>query len=307
MTHTTLAPWMQRLGLRHPIIQAPMTGTATPQLAAAVSNAGALGSIGLGAYSLEKSKTDIEHTQSLTSGPFNVNLFYHQHPQADAQREQAWLEYLAPEFARFGATAPARLQAVYPSALGNTALQQLILAQRPAVVSFHFGLPEPDFLAALKAYGCITLACATDLDEALAIEQAALQPHDEAARAAVQALCQRYTQAMGRFGRQAGEIDTLVLGCTHYVFAQEHLRALVGPDVQLLDTGVPVARHTRRLLLYAQLLAAPGTPAQAQAPCVQWLTSGNPLVLRSAVAHWLHLPTAACQRIMLPPPALDAP
>lgn len=145
MTHTTLAPWMQRLGLRHPIIQAPMTGTATPQLAAAVSNAGALGSIGLGAYSLEKSKTDIEHTQSLTSGPFNVNLFYHQHPQADAQREQAWLEYLAPEFARFGATAPARLQAVYPSALGNTALQQLILAQRPAVVSFHFGLPEPDF------------------------------------------------------------------------------------------------------------------------------------------------------------------
>ena len=58
--------------------------------------------------------------------------------------------------------------------LGNTALQQLILAQRPAVVSFHFGLPEPDFLAALKAYGCITLACATDLDEALAIEQAGI-------------------------------------------------------------------------------------------------------------------------------------
>ncbi len=145
---------------------------------------------------------------------------------------------------------------------------------------------------------------------ALAIEQAALQPHDEAARAAVQALCQRYTQAMGRFGRQAGEIDTLVLGCTHYVFAQEHLRALVGPDVQLLDTGVPVARHTRRLLLYAQLLATPSPPYahdEAQAPCVQWLTSGNPLVLRSAVAHWLHLPTAACQRIMLPPPALDAP
>jgi len=98
-----------------------------------------------------------------------------------------------------------------------------------------------------------------------------------------------------------------VLGCTHYVFAQEHLRALVGPDVQLLDTGVPVARHTRRLLLYAQLLATPSPPAQAQAPSVQWLTSGNPLVLRSAVAHWLHLPTAACQRIMLPPPALDAP
>ena len=48
------------------------------------------------------------------------------------------------------------------------------MAQRPAVVSFHFGLPEPDFLAALKAYGCITLACATDLDEALAIEQAGI-------------------------------------------------------------------------------------------------------------------------------------
>ena len=169
-----MTPWMQRLGLRHPIIQAPMTGTATPELVAAVSNAGALGSLGLGAYGLEKSRSEIERTRALTAAPFNVNLFCHQPPQADARREQAWLDYLAPEFARFGAQPPTALHAIYPTALGNQALQELVLAQCPAVVSFHFGLPDPAFLAALRKQGCITMACATDLDEALHIEQAGI-------------------------------------------------------------------------------------------------------------------------------------
>lgn len=172
MSH--LAPWMQRLGMLHPIIQAPMAGTSTPQLAAAVSRAGALGSIGLGACNVEQARAQIEQTQQLTQAPFNVNLFCHHNGQHDSAREAAWLQYLAPEFAKFGAQPPQRLHNIYASAVGNGPLQSMVLQQRPAVVSFHFGLPEPHFIDALRRAGCLTLACATSLEEALDIERAGI-------------------------------------------------------------------------------------------------------------------------------------
>ncbi|HEX8661101.1 MAG TPA: nitronate monooxygenase, partial [Brevundimonas sp.] len=65
----------RRLGLDSPIIQAPMAGTSTPELAAAVSNAGALGSIALGAIDAEAARRDLRRTRTLTARPFNVNLF----------------------------------------------------------------------------------------------------------------------------------------------------------------------------------------------------------------------------------------
>ena len=164
--------WMARLGLQHCIIQAPMAGTSTPQLAAAVSNAGALGSVGIGAYGVEQARQHITQTQALTDRPFNVNLFCHQPPEANAEHEAAWLRYLAPEFERLGAQAPSGLRCIYESAVGNAPLQAMVLELRPAVVSFHFGLPEQSFIAALRAAGITTLACATNLDEARQIEQA---------------------------------------------------------------------------------------------------------------------------------------
>lgn len=171
---TAIAPWMQRLGMLHPIIQAPMAGTSTPELAAAVSHAGGLGSLGLGAHSVEQAHANILRTRELTRAPFNVNLFCHRNAHADPERDAAWLEYLAPEFARFGARPPRRLENIYPSAVGNGPLQGMILQLRPAVVSFHFGLPEQPFIDALRRAGCLTMACATSLDEALHIEQAGI-------------------------------------------------------------------------------------------------------------------------------------
>lgn len=168
----TLAPWMARLGLQHPLIQAPMAGTSTPQLAAAVSEAGALGSVGIGAYNVEQAQQHMAQTRALTQRPINVNLFCHQTAAADATREAAWLRYLAPEFTRYGATPPSQLRSIYATAVGNAALQSMLLAQPPAVVSFHFGLPEQRLIDALRAAGTTTLACATSLDEARQIEQA---------------------------------------------------------------------------------------------------------------------------------------
>ena len=170
--HQPTAYWIARLGLQHPIIQAPMAGTSTPQLAAAVSEAGALGSIGIGAYDVVQAQHHIQQTQALTQRPVNVNLFCHQPAVADAEREAAWLRYLAPEFARFGAQPPQSLRCIYASALGNGALQSMLLQAKPAVVSFHFGLPEQTFIDALRAAGITTLACATNLDEARQIEAA---------------------------------------------------------------------------------------------------------------------------------------
>ena len=167
--------WMTGLGLQHPIIQAPMAGTSTPQLAAAVSNAYALGSVGIGAYGLEQARQHIEQTRALTDRPFNVNLFCHREPVADAEREAQWLRYLAPEFERYGASVPPGLRCIYESALGNARLQAMLLELRPAVVSFHFGLPEQSFVDALRAAGITTLACATSLDEARQIEQAGVE------------------------------------------------------------------------------------------------------------------------------------
>ncbi len=167
-----LHPFATRLGLRHPLIQAPMAGVATPALAAAVSNAGALGSLGIGASTLDQARQMIAATQALTPAAFNVNVFCHAPAQRDAAREAAWLQHLAPLFQRHGASPPQALNEIYPSFVGDEQALAMLLQLRPAVVSFHFGLPPHEHIAALKAARCVTLATATNVDEAALIERA---------------------------------------------------------------------------------------------------------------------------------------
>lgn len=114
------------------------------------------------------------------------------------------------------------------------------------------------------------------------------------------ALCARYTQALGQFGQQAGQIDTLVLGCTHYLFAQDDLRALLGQDIGLVSAGKPVARQTRHLLQVAGHLCDPADSASVAPAAVQLYTSGNLLALQTAAARWLQLPASCCHSIALP-------
>lgn len=160
------------LQLSYPIIQAPMVGVSTPQLAAAVSNAGGLGSIGLGASSVAQARELIGTTKALTPQPFNVNLFCHRTPKPDRQREAAWLNFLQPWFEQFGAEPPQKLDIPYPSFNDDPDMLELLLREQPAVVSFHFGLPAKDWIAQLTANGSVTLGCATSVDEALQIEAA---------------------------------------------------------------------------------------------------------------------------------------
>lgn len=162
------------LGLTHPIIQAPMVGVSTPELAAAVSNAGGLGSLGLGACSATQARETILRTRQLTERPFNVNLFCHRPPQADPTKEKVWLKRLRPFFDEFSAPTPTRLQAPYHSFLELPDMLDMLLEVSPAVVSFHFGLPYPEQIKALKGAGMRLMGCATSTEEALQVEQAGL-------------------------------------------------------------------------------------------------------------------------------------
>ena len=161
---------LELLKIRHPIIQAPMAGVSTPQLAAAVSNAGGLGSIGIGASNLADSRAMILATSKLTAAPFNVNVFCHQAPIRDQAREQAWLDRLAPLFGEFGAVAPASLHSPYTSFMEDPAILEMLIEERPAVVSFHFGVPEKSAVDRLRTAGIVTLASATSESEAAEVE-----------------------------------------------------------------------------------------------------------------------------------------
>jgi nitronate monooxygenase len=160
---------LAKLGIELPIIQAPMAGVSTPALAAAVSNAGALGSIGVGASSAAEAREMIREVRNATGRPFNVNVFCHRPAVSDRDREAEWLDRLAPVFARYGGQPPGQLREIYRSFVEDDDMLAMFIAERPKVVSFHFGLPSRERIDALHAAGIVLLATATNLREGRAI------------------------------------------------------------------------------------------------------------------------------------------
>jgi nitronate monooxygenase len=108
----------------------------------------------------------IHKTRRLTEHPFNVNLFCHAPVRFDDARNAAWLAHLAPMFQEFGGEPPVSLKEIYTSFLADSAMLQMLLDEKPAVVSFHFGAPDSEWVERLKAAGIFTLGCATTLKEA---------------------------------------------------------------------------------------------------------------------------------------------
>jgi nitronate monooxygenase len=169
-----LHPFLRKLGIELPIVQAPMAGVSTPEMAAAVSNAGGLGSVGAGSVDAEATRLTIAAVRSRTARPFNVNVFCNQPAVPDAKREAEWIARLGPEFARYGAQSPARLTEIYQSFLTDDAKLAVLLTERPAILSFHFGLPARDRIEALRAAGIFLFATATNLEEGKAIAAAGI-------------------------------------------------------------------------------------------------------------------------------------
>jgi len=154
------------LGIHYPIIQAPMVGVSSPAMAAAVSNAGALGSVGLGIASVDDARCMISSIRERTDRPFNMNVFCHAEPVVDNEVERRWIQKLRPQFERFGAVPPESLRSPFKSFLHNDDMLQLLISEKPAVVSFHFGMPSADRIQALSSAGITLLCSATSLAEA---------------------------------------------------------------------------------------------------------------------------------------------
>ncbi|SDK46302.1 NAD(P)H-dependent flavin oxidoreductase [Paracoccus chinensis] len=165
---------LTRLGMQVPVIQAPMAGVSTPALAAAVSTASGLGSLGLAAMTGVEAAEAIAETRRLTGRPFGVNLFCHQPQPRDPKAEARWLDRLTPHFTKVRAEPPRSLTPRYPSVLESDELLAAVLAAPPALVTFHFGLPRPDQIAALREGGCLLGATATSESEARRIRDAGL-------------------------------------------------------------------------------------------------------------------------------------
>lgn len=165
---------LQQLEIKHPIFLAPMAGVSTPELAAEVSNQGGLGSLGLGANTAQSAREQILKTQTLTEKSFQVNFFCHQPEQLNLQTSAQWIEYLRPQFEKFGEQPPQNLNCIYPSFLDNDDFLNVVLETKPKAVSFHFGIPHPHQIQALKDAGIITMVSATNLVEAQAIEAAGI-------------------------------------------------------------------------------------------------------------------------------------
>ena len=157
------------LGIDVPIVQAPMAGVQGSTLAIAVSNAGGLGSLPCGMLSPDGIRDELNAIRAQTARPFNVNFLCHAQPAPDAAREAAWHEALAPYYAEFGIDA-ATIKPGPGRAPFNEAAADVLDAFRPAVVSFHFGLPAEPLLARVRAIGAKVFASATTVAEARWLE-----------------------------------------------------------------------------------------------------------------------------------------
>ena len=153
------------LGIELPIIQAPMAGVQGSALAIAVSNAGGLGSLPCAMLSVEVMRNELAAIKAQTTKPFNVNFFCHIPPAPNPEREALWRASLSPYYTEFGIDA-----STIPVGAGRNPFSaeaaQVLSEFKPAVVSFHFGLPPAELLAHARSWGAKILASATTVEEA---------------------------------------------------------------------------------------------------------------------------------------------
>jgi nitronate monooxygenase len=150
--------------IEHPIVLAPMAGFGTVELAAAVAEAGGLGSIGCGTMTPPVAAETIARLRRLTSKPINVNFFCHDRAKANAGCERAWHDRLRGYYRELGVECGQWQRADLPP-FGD-AMCKVVEDATPEVVSFHFGLPPPALLARVRAAGCKVISSATTVDEA---------------------------------------------------------------------------------------------------------------------------------------------
>ncbi|MEO8316535.1 MAG: nitronate monooxygenase [Pseudomonadota bacterium] len=174
MSNSSMNAVARRLGIRHPVIQGPFGGgLSTDRLAAAVSNAGGLGSFGVHHLAPEAIDRVARDIRSLTALPFALNLWISDHDAGGlsltAAQYDRYAKVFAPYFRELGIETPAT-----PDSYTYRYEDQLeaLLEARPAAFSFVFGVPSVDVLAACRSRHIVTIGTATSVAEAQALETA---------------------------------------------------------------------------------------------------------------------------------------
>lgn len=166
---TAPTPVTKLLGIRHPVLQAPMAGAATPELAAAVSGAGGLGALGSAVLPVEELRREVDAVRAATEAPFNLNFFSHRRSRPSAELAETARARVAPLYAERGlGEPPAAGDDPTPFDADRLAA---VLELRPAVVSFHFGLPDADAVSEIRGAGSRVIASATTVAEAVWLER----------------------------------------------------------------------------------------------------------------------------------------
>lgn len=149
-------------GARLPIVQAPMAGSSGAALAVAALKAGAVGSLPCALLTPDQLRDQAADVRAQAEGPLNLNFFCHR--LRSPPDEAAWLEVLAPFYIEEGVGPPQT--APPPRAPFDEAMCAVVEEVRPAIVSFHFGLPEPELFARVRATGALIFGNATTVAEA---------------------------------------------------------------------------------------------------------------------------------------------
>jgi len=197
---TASSPWFRlaaRLGVEHPLIQAPMAGVSTAEMVAAVSNAGGLGSIGAGYLTPEALRQLTRRVRELTDRPYAINLFAPL-PPPEAAAAGPMLALLGRYYAELGLGPP------QPPAFALPPFEEqvdAVLESGARVFSFTFGIPPASALARLRERGLVLMGTATTVREARLLEAAG-----------VDAIVAQGSEAGGHRGTFAGPFEDALVG-----------------------------------------------------------------------------------------------
>ena len=161
---------IELLGIAHPIIQAPMAGSTTPAIVAAVSNAGGLGSLGCARDTGQSLRQRAGEIRRATNKPYNLNFFVHKNPPPDPDGVARMARRLKPYYDELGLGEAPEPKQIYPDF--DDGIVDALLELRPPIVSFHYGMPDADAVAALKNVGSVIISSATTAEEARWLEDA---------------------------------------------------------------------------------------------------------------------------------------
>lgn len=156
---------LELLSIDIPIIQSPMAGAAGVELAVAVSEAGALGSLPCAMLSPQQIQDQASQLRKATTAPLHLNFFCHDAPGPAAHDHSRWLSRLSKFYGEYGLDS-AQAQGKAGRAPFDDSLCEIAEEIKPEVASFHFGLPREDLVTRIKAVGAIVMSSATTVAEA---------------------------------------------------------------------------------------------------------------------------------------------